>query len=114
LQYRFNPIWDWRCATAFSLESRQIFVINDCLGHGHWSNQTPISASWLNMVERFFRDLTVNTIRGGVFHSVGDLTRAIEEHITHHNKNPKPFVWTATATDILEKVKRGREKLVNM
>ena len=75
---------------------------------------TPTSASWLNMVERFFRDLTVNTIRGGVFHSVGDLTRAIEEHITHHNKDPKPFVWTATATDILEKVKRGREKLVNM
>jgi len=75
---------------------------------------TPTSASWLNMVERFFRDLTANTIRGGVFHSVGDLTRAIEEHITHHNKDPKPFVWTATATDILEKVKRGREKLVNM
>jgi transposase len=75
---------------------------------------TPTSASWLNMVERFFRDLTVNSLRRGVFRSVGDLTQAIEEHIAVHNSAPKPFVWTATASDILEKVKRGRAKLHNM
>jgi transposase len=75
---------------------------------------TPTSASWLNMVERFFRDLTVNSVRRGVFHGVGELTQAIEEHIAVHNSAPKPFVWTATASDILEKVKRGRAKLHNM
>lgn len=75
---------------------------------------TPTSASWLNMVERFFRDLTVNSLRRGVFRSVGELTKAIEDHIALHNKAPKPFVWTATASDILEKVKRGRAKLHNM
>jgi transposase len=75
---------------------------------------TPTSASWLNMVERFFRDLTVNSLRRGVFRSVDDLTTAIEDHVRVHNAEPKPFVWTATATDILEKVKRGRRKLHNM
>src|SRR6266478_7918735 len=72
---------------------------------------TPTSASWLNMVERFFRDLTVNSLRRGVFRSVEDLTDAIEGHINHHNRDPKPFIWTATASDILEKVKRGHRRL---
>lgn len=75
---------------------------------------TPTSASWLNMVERFFRDLTVNRLRRGVFRSVGELTRAIEDYVALHNQAPKPFIWTATATDILEKVKRGRSKLLNI
>ncbi len=75
---------------------------------------TPTSASWLNMVERFFRDLTVNSLRRGVFRSVAELTQAIEDHIALHNQAPKPFLWTATASDILEKVKRGRAKLLNM
>jgi len=72
---------------------------------------TPTSSSWLNMVERFFRDITEQRIRRGVFHSVGDLEAAIEDYIATHNANPKPFVWTAKASDILEKVKRGRAKL---
>jgi transposase len=75
---------------------------------------TPTSASWLNMVERFFRDLTDKSLRRGVFHSVADLIAAIEEHIKTHNANPKPFIWTASAADILEKVKRGRRKLNNV
>jgi transposase len=75
---------------------------------------TPTSASWLNMVERFFRDLTVNSLRRGVFRSVGELTEAIEQHLAHHNAAPKPYIWTATATDILEKVKRGRNRLNKM
>ena len=72
---------------------------------------TPTSASWLNMVERFFRDLTARSLRRGVFRSISELIAAIEAHIATHNAMPKPFVWTATASDILEKVKRGRRKL---
>jgi transposase len=72
---------------------------------------TPTSASWLNMVERFFRDLTVNRLRRGVFHSVPELVAALENYIAQHNKEPKPFIWTAKATDILAKVARARKKL---
>jgi transposase len=72
---------------------------------------TPTSASWLNMVERFFRDLTDKCIRRGVFHSVKELVTAIIVSVEQHNKEPKPFIWTAKASDILEKVKRGRAAL---
>ena len=72
---------------------------------------TPTSAAWLNMVERFFRDLTTNRIRRGVFYSETDLIAAIDDYLAVHNANPKPFVWTARANDILEKVKRGRANL---
>src|SRR5258706_7495939 len=69
---------------------------------------TPTSSSWLNMVERFFRDLTENQLRRGVFLSVDALETAIKNYIDLHNQQPKPFIWTAKASDILEKVKRGR------
>jgi transposase len=69
---------------------------------------TPTSASWLNMVERFFRDLTQKQIRRGCFASVAELIETMEKYIARHNTNPKPFVWTAKASDILEKVKRAR------
>jgi transposase len=72
---------------------------------------TPTSASWLNMVERFFRDLTTERLRRGVFTSVPELIRAIDEYIVHHNTNPKPFIWTKSAKDILEKVIRANRKL---
>ncbi len=72
---------------------------------------TPTSASWLNMVERFFRDLTVNRLRRDAFRSVPQLVAAIEDYVGRHNGNPKPFIWTAKANDILEKVKRGRAVL---
>ena len=75
---------------------------------------TPTSASWLNMVERFFRDITDRAIRRGVFHTIPDLVAAIEKYIQTHDSDPKPFIWTASATDILEKVKRGRRKLDNL
>jgi len=75
---------------------------------------TPTSASWLNMVERFFRDLTDKCVRRGVFKSVGELEQAILDYISYHNSDPAPFIWTAQATDILEKVKRGRAKLDNL
>jgi hypothetical protein len=63
------------------------------------------------MVERFFRDITTQAIRRGVFRSVEAVISAIQAYIAEHNREPKPFIWTATASDILEKVKRGRQKL---
>jgi transposase len=76
--------------------------------HDHF---TPTGSSWLNMVERFFRDLTQSRLRRGVFRDVEELSTAIETYIDHHNDNPKPFIWTARAADILEKVKRARRTL---
>jgi len=75
---------------------------------------TPTSASWLNMVERFFRSITVDRLRGGVFHSVEDLKKAIAAYIHTYNKSPKPFVWTAKASDILQKVMRAKKTLDGM
>lgn len=72
---------------------------------------TPTSASWLNMVERFFRDITQRRIRRGAFRSVPELVAAIDEYIQNHNQTPKPFIWTAKASDILEKVTRARRSL---
>jgi transposase len=69
---------------------------------------TPTSASWLNMIERFFRDLTDKRIRRGVFHDLEQLIMAICQYIDKHNANPKPFIWTAKANDILEKVSRAQ------
>jgi len=74
---------------------------------------TPTSSSWLNMVERFFRDLTANRLRRGVFRDAEELVMAIGDYIDHHNQEPKPFVWTAKASDILEKVTRARAALDN-
>jgi transposase len=72
---------------------------------------TPTSSSWLNLVERWFRELTDKALRRGVFHSVPDLIAKIEEYLDAHNDDPKPFIWTATADDILTKVARGRVAL---
>ena len=72
---------------------------------------TPTGASWLNMVERFFRDLSEKALKRGSFYNVDDLIGAIDEYINQHNEAPKPFVWTASARDILAKVKRARVAL---
>ncbi len=69
---------------------------------------TPTSSSWVNLVERFFGKLTDKALRRGVFHSVPDLIAAIDSYLKANNDDPKPFVWTATADQILEKVRRGR------
>jgi transposase len=74
---------------------------------------TPTSSSWLNMVERFFRDLTQNRLRRGVFRDVEELVMAIIDYVDKHNGKPKPFVWTAKAADILEKVTRAHKTLDN-
>jgi transposase len=71
----------------------------------------PTSSSWLNMVERWFRELTDKQIRRGVFNSVADLIAAIQAYIQHHNQNPTPFVWTAKAEDIIAKYRRAKDCL---
>ena len=87
----------------------------------HWLKQNPrvtlhfipTSASWLNLVERFFGVITEKQIRRGVFHSVRDLEDKIMQFIDRHNEHPKPFVWTRSVADILEKVGRARQQLNN-
>jgi transposase len=69
---------------------------------------TPTSASWLNMVERFFRDITQNQLKRGVFQDLEQFITAIGNYIDGHNLNPKPFIWTAKASEILEKVTRAQ------
>jgi transposase len=71
----------------------------------------PTSSSWLNMVERWFAQLTNKAIRRGSFSSVADLITAIERFIEHYNHDPKPFIWTAKAETILSKIDRCRARL---
>ena len=72
---------------------------------------TPTSASWLNQAERFFALITQERIRRGAFMSVIDLESAIMDYLEHHNADPRPFVWTASASSILEKVARAKQAL---
>ena len=74
----------------------------------------PTSSSWLNLVERWFRELTDKAIRRASFTSVAELIAAIEDYLGAYNKDPKPLVWTATAESILEKLKRGRVALAEL
>jgi transposase len=75
---------------------------------------TPTSASWLNMVERFFRDISENRIKRDSFTSVAELELAIDLYVVHHNAHPKPFIWTARASDILAKVTRAKATLATV
>jgi transposase len=68
---------------------------------------TPTSASWLNLVERFFAEITTKRIRRGVFRSVADLEGAIHDYLDRHNADPRPFVWTKSAEVILDKERRA-------
>jgi transposase len=72
---------------------------------------TPTSASWLNMIERFFASITQDQIRRGVFKSVQELESVIMAYLDQHNANPKPFSWTKSAGEILEKVARAKQAL---
>jgi transposase len=72
---------------------------------------TPTSSSWLNLIERWFKELTDKRLRHGRFTSVADLTEAITAWAEHWNTDPKPFLWKAAAQDILAKVQRGRDTL---
>jgi transposase len=72
---------------------------------------TPTSASWLNMVERFFAEITRKRIRRGAFKSIAELNSAIMEYLEKHNADPKPFIWNKSAGQILEKVARAKQAL---
>ena len=72
---------------------------------------TPTSASWLNMIGRFFAEITRKRIRCGAFSSVAELKSAIMEYLENYNADPKPFVWTKSAGEILEKVTRAKQAL---
>jgi len=72
---------------------------------------TPTSSSWLNLVERWFKELTDRRLRRGTFTSVPVLIDAIETWTGHRNEDPQPFIWHAAAEDILQKVRRGRKTL---
>jgi hypothetical protein len=77
------------------------------------THKHPKVKEWLNMVERFFRDITTERLRCGVFTSVPGLVGAIDEYIAHHNTNPKPFIWTKSARDILQKVIRANKTVTS-
>ena len=72
---------------------------------------TPTSGSWLNMVERFFAEITRKRIRRGVFKSVDELKQAIMDYLDNHNGHPKPYIWTKTATEIFSKIARAKQVL---
>jgi transposase len=72
---------------------------------------TPTSCSWLNLIERWFAEITRKRIRRGTFRSVPELIRAINDYIRQNNKQPKPFIWTATPSSILRKIKNCKEAL---
>lgn len=72
---------------------------------------TPTSSSWLNLVERWFREITDKRLRRGVFRSVAELVQAIQQYLDHHNTHAKPLIWTKQAAPLLEKVRRARAAL---
>lgn len=75
---------------------------------------TPTSSSWLNLIERWFREITDKRIRRGVFKSVPQLEQAIDDFIAQHNAHPKTFRWTKSADEILDKVRRAKAVLNNV
>jgi transposase len=72
---------------------------------------TPTSASWANAVEGFFAQLTNKRLKRGAFRSILELHRAIDDYLSHHNADPKPFVWTKPVDTILHKVARAKQAL---
>ena len=72
---------------------------------------TPTSSSWMNLVERFFRDLTVDVVRDGSFASVGELVEAINAYLAEHNLDPKRYVWRKSGERILASIQRARQAL---
>ena len=72
---------------------------------------TPTSSSWMNLVERFFRDLTEDVVREGSFTTVDELVQSIMGYLGERNLNPKPYVWKKKGEEILAKIQRAREAL---
>ena len=75
---------------------------------------TPTSASWANAVEGFFSQLTTRRLKRGAFRSILELHRAVDDYLSHHNADPKPFVWTKPVDTILDKVTRAKQTLESL
>ena len=71
---------------------------------------TPTGRSWMNLVERFFADITFDVIRDGSFSQLKELEKVIEDYLSERNENPKRYVWKAEGKKILEKINRARKK----
>ena len=83
--------------------------------HPRWTfHFTPTSASWLNAVEGFFSALTRRRLKRGVFQGVVDLQAAINRYIADHNRDPRPFTWTADPDRVLAAVARGKQTLESL
>lgn len=78
-----------------------------------YTHFTPTSSSWLNQIERWFAEITRKQIRRSTFKSVRDLIKTINEYIRHYNKNPQPFQWVASASQIIRKVRKYRKNSGN-
>ena len=113
-----------RLDAEFPIELKLHLVMDNYGTHKHPSIQgwlqrhprfvphfVPTSSSWLNLVERWFGELTGKRIRRGAFASVADLVSAIEEYMATWNENPKPFIWMATVESIVEKLSRCKQTL---
>jgi transposase len=113
-----------RLDTEFPVEMNLHLVMDNYGTHKHprvqnWlqrhprfvSHFVPTSSSWLNLVERWFGELTAKRIRRGVFVSVDALVAAIEEYLAAWNTKPKPFIWTATVDSIIEKLTHCKQTL---
>ncbi len=72
------------------------------------------SSSWMNLVERFFRELAIDCVRDGSFRSVGELAASIEAYLRQRDHNPKRYVWKAEGADILRKLHRAKESLTKV
>lgn len=98
-----------------NLSAHKAPAVTDWLAHprrARWHlHFTPTSSSWLNVIERWFKELTDKRLRRGVFTSVTELSEAITTWAEHWNTNPRPFIWRATADEIIAKVRRGRDTL---
>jgi len=119
---RFLRQIDRECPEAFDVH----LIIDNYGTHKHpkvlaWLNRhprfhchfIPTSSSWLNIIERFFRELTTRRVRRGSFGSVAELEHAIRNYIEQHNENPLPFIWTAEANKISSKVGRAKAALIS-
>ncbi len=100
----------WEVETATTRVSRRNSLAHKDRRRWHL-HYTPTSSSWLNLVDRWLKELTDKRLRRGTLTSVNELTEAITTWAARWNTDPKPFIWKATAEDIIAKVQRGRATL---
>ena len=112
---RSVPRWQDIHVGLDNLSAHKAPEVQDWLAHprgARWHlHLTPTSSSWLNLVQRWSKELTDRRLRRGTFTSVPVLIEAIQTWVSHRSQDPKPFIWHAAADETLEKVRRGRKAL---